>query len=244
MKTAIVLGSAPFAPYLVDIERAVRETHVKLALESIEAILVDLPTIRPHVLAMATMHSQTIGRHVVGNRIAKRAMESTLLDAAGKRPGIPVSALISGGRLRDSLPLAWTLASGDTGRDIEEAEAMIAARRHNMFKLKIGKREVRADGDHVAAIKRTIGACVSTSTRVGTRPRPIWAWPCSPKRDAVSSRNRPRDPATPPARTTALLEGIPRATCVMLDAAHLSNLERPEAFTAALLDHLKNTSGE
>lgn len=53
-----------------------------------------------------------------------------------------------------------------------------------------------------------------------------------------------RDPATPPAQTTALLDGIPGATCVMLDAAHLSNLERPEAFTAALLDHLKDTSGE
>ena len=46
--------------YLASIESEFRDTHVKVALQSIEAILVDLPTIRPHVLAMATMHSQTI----------------------------------------------------------------------------------------------------------------------------------------------------------------------------------------
>ncbi|WP_174596070.1 muconate/chloromuconate family cycloisomerase [Sphingomonas azotifigens] len=190
---------------------------MKVALHSIEAILVDLPTIRPHVLAMATMHRQTIvlvrirtddgiegigegttigglsyceesaegiklaidtyiapllatcdvsrvaetmgaiGRHVVGNHIAKCAVETALLDAAGKRLGVPVSTLIGGGRVRNSMPVAWTLASGDTARDIEEAEAMIAARRHNIFKLKIGKRDVRADVAHVAAIKRAIG---------------------------------------------------------------------------------------
>ncbi|WP_432787571.1 muconate/chloromuconate family cycloisomerase [Novosphingobium rhizosphaerae] len=190
---------------------------MKVALQSVEAILVDLPTIRPHVLAMATMHRQTIvlvrirtadgiegigegttigglsygeesaegiklvidtyiapvlatcdlgrvaetmaaiSRHVVGNRIAKSAVESALLDVAGKRLGIPAADLIGGGRVRDSMPVAWTLASGDTGRDIEEAEAMIAARRHNIFKLKIGKRDVRADVAHVAAIKRAIG---------------------------------------------------------------------------------------
>lgn len=47
-----------------------------------------------------------------------------------------------------------------------------------------------------------------------------------------------RDPATPVEQTGALIDGIAGATGVMLDAAHLSNLERPEAFTAALLDHL------
>lgn len=47
------------------------------------------------------------------------------------------------------------------------------------------------------------------------------------------------DPATPPAQTSALVEGIAQARCVMLNAAHLSNLEQPGAFTDALLDHLR-----
>lgn len=186
-------------------------------LKNSEAILLDLPTIRPHVLAMATMQMQTIvlfrlvsddgvegigegttiggasygaespdsiklvidryivpllenedltqvsavmariNKHVVGNNIAKCAVETALLDAAGKRLGVPVSDLIAGGRVRAQLPVAWTLASGDTGRDIEEAEAMLAARRHNIFKLKIGKRDVRADAAHVAKIKKALG---------------------------------------------------------------------------------------
>ncbi|CAN5301206.1 muconate/chloromuconate family cycloisomerase [soil metagenome] len=183
----------------------------------IHTLIVDVPTIRPHVLAMATMRSQSIvlvrircsdgiegigegttigglsygdespegiklaidtyiapllegcdvgrvggamaiiGRHVAGNHIAKCAVETALLDAAGKRLGMPVSELIGGGRVRDTLPVAWTLASGDTAKDIEEAEAMLAARRHNIFKLKIGKRSVEADVAHVAGIKRAMG---------------------------------------------------------------------------------------
>lgn len=186
-------------------------------LAKIDTFIVDLPTIRPHVLAMATMHRQSmvivritdaegmegigegttigglsygdespegiklaidtyiaplletldigrvgaamavVGNHVVGNHIAKCAVETALLDLAGKRLGIPVSELIAGGRRRDSLPVAWTLASGDTARDIDEAEAMLAARRHNIFKLKIGKRSVAADVAHVGAIKAALG---------------------------------------------------------------------------------------
>lgn len=192
-------------------------SRVNVKAGSIHTLIVDVPTIRPHVLAMATMRSQTIvlvritgsdgiegigegttigglsygdespegiklaidtyiapvlrtcdlsriaetmariGRHVVGNHIARSAVEMALLDAAGKRLGVPVSELIGGGRVRDRLPVAWTLASGDTARDIEEAEAMIAARRHSIFKLKIGKRPVRKDVAHVAAIKKALG---------------------------------------------------------------------------------------
>jgi len=187
-----------------------------LLIERIDTFLVDLPTIRPHVLSMATMHGQTIvvlrihcsdgivglgegttigglsygdespesiklaidtymapllrssdpsrvaatmagiGRSVVGNHFAKSAVETALLDAQAKRVGLPVSELL-GGRQRDELPVAWTLASGDTVRDIEEAERMLDLRRHNIFKLKIGKRNVEDDVDHVAAVKRAMG---------------------------------------------------------------------------------------
>ena len=189
----------------------------RVKLGSIETLIVDLPTIRPHALAMVTMNAQsivivrirdtdgatgigegtTIGglsygeespegiklaidtyiapllanhdlakvgatmadidRHVSGNRIAKCAVETALLDLMGQRLGLPISDLIGGGRRRETLPVAWTLASGNTERDIAEAEAMLSQRRHRIFKLKIGKRPVDEDVAHVAAIKRAIG---------------------------------------------------------------------------------------
>ncbi|KAA8918560.1 Muconate cycloisomerase 1 [Xanthomonas sacchari] len=193
--------------------------HAAIApnIERVETLLLDLPTIRPHRLSMATMRGQTlmlvrvhcsdgivglgegttiaglaygaespegmqlaidryiapllvgadasavqalmqrVGSMVKGNHFAKCAIETALLDAQGKRVGLPVSELL-GGRQRQRLPVAWTLASGDTARDIDEAERMLDARRHNVFKLKIGTRAVAEDVAHVAAIKRALGA--------------------------------------------------------------------------------------
>jgi len=96
------------------------------------------------------------GRLVKVNHFSKSALETALLDAQGKRLGVPVSELL-GGRHRDRLPVAWTLASGDTARDIDEAERMLDARRHRIFKLKIGARAPRADIKHVADVKKALG---------------------------------------------------------------------------------------
>jgi len=185
-------------------------------IERIETRVVDLPTIRPHKLSVATMYGQTLmlvkvycsdgvvgigegttiagmaygpespetmklaidayfapamigkdatrvqalmawlGKLVKVNHFAKCALETALLDAQGKRVGVPVSELL-GGRRRDRLPVAWTLASGDTAKDVAEAEAMLDARRHNVFKLKIGANDPNTDIRHVAAIKRALG---------------------------------------------------------------------------------------
>ncbi|WP_415914508.1 enolase C-terminal domain-like protein, partial [Paraburkholderia sp. J67] len=62
-----------------------------------------------------------------------------------------------GGRRRDRLPVAWTLASGDTAKDIAEAEHMLDVRRHNFFKLKIGAKALETDIKHVAEIKKAVG---------------------------------------------------------------------------------------
>jgi muconate cycloisomerase len=185
-------------------------------IRAVDTWLVDVPTIRPHKLSVATMNTQTlvlvrlqttddvvgwgegttigglaygeespesiqrnietyfkpllIGQdatqvaarmaricaHIQGNRFAKCAVETALYDQQARRLGVPLSELF-GGRVRDSLPIAWTLASGDTAKDIAEAERVLDARRHNIFKLKIGLRSVREDVAHVAAIKRELG---------------------------------------------------------------------------------------
>ncbi|MFM0711384.1 muconate/chloromuconate family cycloisomerase [Paraburkholderia phytofirmans] len=189
---------------------------MNVQITSVEAILVDLPTIRAHQLAMATMQQQTLvivrlrssdgieglgeattigglsygdespegikltidtylapaivgldatnindamlklNKVARGNRFAKCAIETALLDAQGKRLGVPVSTLL-GGAVRKTLPVLWTFASGDTQRDIDEAETLLAERRHNTFKLKIGRRSVRDDVTHVSKIKAALG---------------------------------------------------------------------------------------
>ena len=187
-----------------------------VTIERIETSLVDLPTIRPHKLSVATMYGQTLmlvkvfcsdgvvgigegttiaglaygpespesmklaidayfapamigkdatriqalmthlGKLIKVNHFSKSALETALLDAHGKRLGVPVSELL-GGRRRERLPVAWTLASGDTVKDIAEAEQMLAVGRHKIFKLKIGARELDTDIRHVAAIKKALG---------------------------------------------------------------------------------------
>lgn len=189
-------------------------------IDKIDTVIVDVPTIRGHVLSMATMKTQsavlvrvyfsdgsegigegtTIGglsycpespesiqsvidtyiapaligsdgdrvsgaihlmdRLVQGNRIAKAAVEIALWDGLGKRLDVPVSQLF-GGAVHSQLPVAWTLASGNSETDITEALEMIETRRHNIFKLKIGKRSVREDVAHVAKIKQALGDAAS-----------------------------------------------------------------------------------
>src|SRR3546814_17871003 len=84
------------------------------------------------------------------NRFARTAVETALLDAQGKRTGLPVSELL-GGRRRERLPVAWTLASGATARDIDAAERMLHLRRPNVFKPKIGATPVAKAITHLDA---------------------------------------------------------------------------------------------
>lgn len=188
--------------------------------KSIETLLVEIPTIRPHKMAVATMQTQTlmlikittedgfvgwgeattigglgygeespesvqtnidtyfapllktlsglniaqtmqvIQRNINGNRFAKCAIQTALLDIQSQRLGIPVSELL-GGRLRDTISVLWVLASGDTEKDIAEAKKMITAKRHNIFKLKIGSRPLEQDIEHVLAIKQALGSEIS-----------------------------------------------------------------------------------
>jgi muconate cycloisomerase len=187
---------------------------------SVETLLVEIPTIRPHKMAVATMQTQTlvlvkitmedgftgwgeattigglgygeespesiktniehyfapllkslsklniaqtmqiIKRNINGNRFAKCAIQTALLDIQAQRLNISLSEIL-GGRLRESLPVLWVLASGDTDKDIAEAKKMIELKRHNTFKLKIGSRAVEADVEHALAIKKALGKDVS-----------------------------------------------------------------------------------
>ena len=69
--------------------------------------------------------SQLMNRLVRGNRFAKAAIEMALMDLVARHLGVPAYQLM-GGKVHDRLPMAWTLASGDTAADIDEGEAKLA----------------------------------------------------------------------------------------------------------------------
>jgi muconate cycloisomerase len=198
------------------IERPEPKARAVTKIDRIDAIIIDVPTVRGHVLSMTTMLTQSVvlvrirfsdgseglgegasigglsygpesvesvklaidtyiapalvgmdgdaiaaasahmEKAVKGNPIARAAVECALWDGLGRRAGLSVAQLF-GGRVHDRLPVAWTLASGNSQTDIEEALLMLDARRHRDFKLKIGKRSVKQDIAHVAAIAAAVG---------------------------------------------------------------------------------------
>ena len=177
-----------------------------MKIRSFEVYILDLPTIRPHQLAMHTITVQTIvvgcvtdedGREgwsevatiggasygestpeaikanidvyitplIIGqdpvhfdriNYFAKTVVENAIIDLAAKAKGIPAFELF-GGQIHKSLPIAWTLASGNTQKDIEEAQELLQQKRHNIFKLKIGKGDPFKNVEHVRKIKEALG---------------------------------------------------------------------------------------
>ena len=88
-----------------------------------------------------------------GNAFAKSAVEMALIDAVSRSLGLPAYQLL-GGKRHQSLPLAWTLASGDVAKDLEEAQLRLEQRRHRIFKMKIGARTPAQDVAVVSQIAR------------------------------------------------------------------------------------------
>jgi muconate cycloisomerase len=97
-----------------------------------------------------------VERHVVGNRLAKSALETALLDILGKALGVPVHQLL-GGKHVNAMECIWGLASGDTSKDIEEAERVLSQKLHRGFKIKLGSNAIEKDIEHVAKIAKAIG---------------------------------------------------------------------------------------
>jgi muconate cycloisomerase len=96
------------------------------------------------------------------NNAAKGAIDSALFDAVGKTLDVRAVQLL-GGVVRDSVPVLWTLASGDPAQEIDEAERKIAAGLHNTFKVKIGAQTPEAD---MARMRRLAGALEGRATLI------------------------------------------------------------------------------
>jgi muconate cycloisomerase len=135
--------------------------------ESVESIKATIDTYLAPALAGAAAERFVSARARMDeaakrNNAAKAAIESALFDAVGRTLGVPAVQLL-GGAVRDSVPVLWTLASGDAVQETEEAERKIAARLHNTFKVKIGAQTPEAD---MARMRRLAGALEGRATLI------------------------------------------------------------------------------
>ena len=95
------------------------------------------------------------------------------------------------------------------------------------------------------------GGCCAIPRRRATRgvarrsPAPTWRGglaASAPPRSIIAGAE---DPAAPPERSESIRDSVPDARLEVLSpAAHLANVESPEAMTGAILEHLQAAPGE
>jgi len=100
-----------------------------------------------------------MARRVQGNPFARAAVEMALWDVNGRALGVPVHRLL-GGRVRDRVPLSWSLAVEESDAEISEAKAKVASG-HRIFKIKTGAHPVAEDVARVRRIREAVGPEVS-----------------------------------------------------------------------------------
>jgi muconate cycloisomerase len=100
-----------------------------------------------------------MARRIQGNPFARAAVEMALWDVNGQALGVPVHRLL-GGRVRDRVPLSWSLAVEDPDAERAEARDKVAAG-HRIFKIKTGAHPLAHDIERVRAIREAVGPRVS-----------------------------------------------------------------------------------
>jgi muconate cycloisomerase len=100
-----------------------------------------------------------MARRVQGNPFARAAVEMALWDLNGRALDVPVHRLL-GGRVRDRVPLSWSLAVADPAAEVEEARVKVA-RGHRIFKIKTAARPVAEDVERVRHLRDALGPDIS-----------------------------------------------------------------------------------
>jgi muconate cycloisomerase len=102
---------------------------------------------------------QEMAHRLQGNPFARAAVEMALWDLNGRALGVPVHRLL-GGRMRDRVPLSWSLAVEDPDAELAEARALVA-RGHRIFKIKTAAQALAHDMERVRRIREAVGPGVS-----------------------------------------------------------------------------------
>jgi muconate/chloromuconate cycloisomerase len=132
--------------------------------ESAESVAVTIeryiaPWLVGHDATQIEAIRQEMARRVQGNPFARAAVEMALWDLNGRALGVPVHRLL-GGRVRDRVPLSWSLAVTRLEDEVAEATEL-TARGHRIFKLKTGAHSLAHDLERVARIRDGVGSGVS-----------------------------------------------------------------------------------
>jgi muconate cycloisomerase len=99
-----------------------------------------------------------LDRAVTGCTDAKAGLEMAVLDILGKAQGVSVADLL-GGRVRDAIPLSFSIADPDFAADLERMRAMVPAG-NRLFKVKTGVKPHAEDMAHLEAIRDAFGDTV------------------------------------------------------------------------------------
>jgi muconate cycloisomerase len=92
---------------------------------------------------------------LVGHGEAKLAIEMAMFDIFGKSCGLSVADLL-GGRVRNEIPLSFSIADPDFGADMARMEEMVPSG-HEIFKVKTGVKSHREDMSHLEAMREAFG---------------------------------------------------------------------------------------
>ena len=90
---------------------------------------------------------------------ALSGIDIALWDLKGKHFGVPVHRLL-GGKVRDRVPLSWSLAVADADAEIAEVHAKVALG-HRIFKIKTAAHPVAGDAERVRRIREAVGPDVA-----------------------------------------------------------------------------------
>lgn len=99
--------------------------------------------------------TMAMDRALVGHGEAKLAIETAMFDILGKLSGLSVAELL-GGRVRDEIPLSFSIADPDFEADLARMHAMVPEG-NRIFKVKTGVKPHAEDMAHLEAMRDAFG---------------------------------------------------------------------------------------
>lgn len=115
--------------------------------------------LRPHVIGKPVHRIRelmaVLDRVITQHGEAKLAVEMAMFDIVGKLAGLSLADLL-GGRVRDAIPLSFSIADPDFDADLARMHAMVP-QGNRIFKVKTGVKPHGEDLAHLEAMRKAFG---------------------------------------------------------------------------------------
>ena len=109
------------------------------------------------LISLAAKHAGHAVTLVESCAEAIRQIETALFDILGKQTGLSVADLL-GGRVRDTIPLSFSIADPDFAADLDRMRTMVAAG-NVIYKVKTGVKPRRRTVSSTDSIAPTTSSC-------------------------------------------------------------------------------------